>query len=107
MDFNDIIKNFTQIKSRVDEIRKRVAKMHITGESGAGIVKVTVSGEGHVVNVKIDRGMLAPEDNEMLEELIISATNEAMKKSRETMAHEMKAITGGLNIPGLDKLFGM
>ena len=107
MDFNEIMKSFTMMKSRVDEIRQRVGRMHIVGEAGAGMVKVTVSGEGEVVDVKIDRALLGPDDNDMLEELMISAVNDALKRARETMAHEMKALTGGLNIPGLDKMFGM
>lgn len=106
MDFNEMFKNLGNMKARVEEIRQRVARMHIVGEAGAGMVKVTVSGEGFVENVAIDRNMFRPEDNEMLEELIISATNDALQKSRETLAHEMNAITGGLNIPGLEKLFG-
>ena len=106
MDFSDIMKNFGNMKGRVDEIKQRVAKMHITGEAGAGMVKATVTGEGNVVDIKIDRNMLGPDDNDMLEELLMSAVNDALTKSREAMAHEMKSLTGGLNIPGLDKLFG-
>ena len=102
-----MMKNFGNMKSRMEEIRQRVAKMHISGEAGAGMVKVTVNGEGQVIDVKIDRQLFGPEDNEMLEELLISATNDALRKARETLAHEMKGLTGGLNIPGLDKLFGM
>ena len=106
MDFTQMFKNFGNIKAKMEEIRERVSHMHITGESGAGMVRVTVNGEGEVINVKIDREMISNENAEMLEELIISATNEALKKARETLAYEMRSITGGLNIPGMDKLFG-
>ena len=106
MDFTQMFKNFSGLKSKMDEVRQRVATMEIDGEAGAGMVRVTVSGEGELKNIKIDPDLLSADNSEMLEELIISATNEAVKKARETLAYEMKSITGGLNIPGLDKIFG-
>jgi DNA-binding YbaB/EbfC family protein len=106
MDFSEMFKNLGGLKEQMEQIRGRVARLTVTGESGAGIVKVTCNGEGEVTDVKIDRNLLGPNDNEMLEELIISAVNDALKKTREAVAHEMKSVTGGLNIPGLDKILG-
>ena len=107
MDLGDLFKNFGELKGKMEEARKRMARMQITGEAGAGMVKVTVNGEGQLTDVKIDRAVIGPADNEMLEELILSATNDALKKAREAVAHEMRSMTGGLPIPGLEKLFGM
>ena len=106
MDFMQMFKQFGDMKGRMDEIKQRMSKMRIVGESGAGMVKVTVNGDGQVLKVDIDRAMLAPEDNEMLEELIVSAVNDAVNRAREALAHEMKSLTGGMNIPGLEKLLG-
>ena len=107
MDFSSLMKNFGDMRGKMEEIRKRVSRLQITGEAGAGMVKVTVNGDGVVQDVAIDRTMFTkPEDNGMLEELVMSATNDALKKAREAVAHEMRSITGGLNLPGLDKLFG-
>lgn len=107
MDLSEMLKNFGDVKAKMEEARKRMARMQITGEAGAGMVKVTVNGEGLVTNVKLDRSALGPEDNEILEELIISAVNDASKRAREAMAHEMRGLTGGLSVPGLEKFLGL
>lgn len=106
VDFNELFKNFGGLKEQMDQIRARVARLTVTGEAGAGMVKVVCNGEGEVVDVKIDRNLVGPDENEMLEELLISAVNDALKKTREAVAHEMKGMAGGLNIPGLDKILG-
>lgn len=104
--FTEIFKNIGAIKEQAEQIRTRMSRMRITGEAGAGMVRVTVSGEGTLTDIKIDPGLLNRESAEMVEELILSATNDAIKKSREAMAHEMKNLTGGIPIPGLEKFFG-
>ena len=103
----DFGKNLGEMKQNVDQARERLSKMQITGEAGAGMVRVTVNGEGQVQNVDIDQALLSPNDKAMVEELIISAVNDATKRAREAVAHEMKSVAGGLPIPGLEKLFGM
>jgi len=104
--FSEMFKNLGNMKARAEELQQKMSRMLITGEAGAGMVKVTVTGDGNITNVKIEPDLLNPKDREMLEELLISATNEALKKAREAMAHEMKSLAGGLNIPGLDQMFG-
>ncbi|MEQ9367200.1 MAG: YbaB/EbfC family nucleoid-associated protein [Leptospirales bacterium] len=116
-DFNfaDILKNLGgdfgkqlgDIKGQVDQVRERLSKMSITGEAGAGMVRVSVNGEGQVQSVDIDPALLTPNDKARVEELIISAVNDASRRAKETVAHEMKSVAGGLPIPGLEKLFGM
>ena len=103
MNFSEMFKNLGQMKARAEELQTKMARPQITGEAGAGMVRVTVNGEGTVLKIQIEPNLLNPKDKEMLEELVISATNEAVKKSREAMAHEMKSLTGG--IPGLDEMF--
>ena len=103
----DFGKNLGNMKEQVEQVRDRLNKMNITGEAGAGMVRVTVNGEGQVQNVNTDQALLNPNDKAMVEELIISAVNDATKRAREAVAHEMKSVAGGLPIPGLEKLFGM
>jgi DNA-binding YbaB/EbfC family protein len=100
--FKDILQNMGDMKARMDEIRQRVAKMQIAGEAGAGMVRVTVTGEGQLVKTEIDPAAFQSGDRELLAELFVSATNEAQKKAREAMTHEMSKMAGG--IPGLDKI---
>jgi nucleoid-associated protein EbfC len=106
-DFSDMFKNLGAMRGQMEQIKARLARMQIIGEAGAGMVKATVNGEGEVQKVDIDPALLTPNDRVMLEELIVSAVNDASKKARDTVAHEMRSIAGGLPIPGLDKLFGM
>lgn len=106
MNFMDLFKNLGNIKEQMEQIQQRMAKIQVTGEAGAGMVQVTMSGDGKVTNIHIDPGLVGPDGKDMLEELIISATNEALKKTKEAMAHEMKTLTGGMNIPGMEKFFG-
>jgi nucleoid-associated protein EbfC len=102
----DVFSNFAGMQSQMETLRKRVAALHITGEAGAGLVKVTVNGEGTMLKVDIDNSLLKEDSKSMLIELIISASNTAQEKSRDAMQHEMKSIMGGIPIPGLDKLLG-
>ncbi|MCE9600236.1 MAG: YbaB/EbfC family nucleoid-associated protein [Spirochaetia bacterium] len=104
LNFSELFKNLGSMKARADELQQKMARLQITGEAGAGMVKVTVSGDGNVKNVKIEPSLLSPNDRDMLEELLIAAINEAQNKAREAMAHEMKSLTG--SIPGLEKMFG-
>lgn len=106
-DFGKNLGGLQTMKEQMEQAKERLAKMNITGEAGAGMVRVTVNGEGQVQNVHIDPALLTPNDKAMVEELIISATNDASKRAREAVAHEMKSAVGGLPIPGLEKLFGM
>lgn len=103
--FADLFKNLGAMKARAEELQQKMARMHITGEAGAGMVRVTVTGEGNLTAVQIDPALLTARDKEMLEELLVSAVNDAVKKSREAMAHEMKSLAGGMNIPGFDQMF--
>ena len=68
-------------------------------ETGGGMVKVVLSGKGEMKGLTIDPNLIDPEDAEVLEDLIIAAHNDAKTKSEEMMAEEMKAVTGGLQLP--------
>ena len=105
MNIADIFKNMGAMKSQMEAIQQRVKKLTIHGESGAGMVRVVLNGEGSLTDIKVDDTLLSKENKEMLEELVISAVNDASKKLKEAVSHEMKS-AAGLNIPGIEKLFG-
>ena len=106
-DFSEIVKNLGGIKKQIENIHERLDNMQITGEAGAGMVRVTLNGDNVVKNISIDPNLLVKEEKDVLEELLISAFNEARKKVRAAAAHEMKNITGGISIPGLERFFGL
>ena len=105
--FADIFKQVGAVKEQMEAVKERLGRLRVTGEAGAGMVRVTVDGESQVHNIEIDPALLSPDEKDMLEELIISALNDATARAREAAAHEMRSIAGGMNIPGLEKMFGM
>ncbi|HET9844832.1 MAG TPA: YbaB/EbfC family nucleoid-associated protein, partial [Nitrospira sp.] len=71
------------------------------GTAGGGIVTVTANGAMQIVSVTLDPEVVKSGDIEMLQDLVVAATNDALRKAHEMMAEEMKSVTGGLKIPGL------
>ncbi len=83
---------------------------HITqqGEAGAGMVKVTINGNKKILSIDIDPDLIKPEDREMLQDLIVAATNKAMEEIEQQIKDHLQEATKGMippGIPGLDKLF--
>ncbi len=95
---------------KVKEAQAKLVHLRAEGESGAGLVKVVVSGERKVLTMDLDESLLTPQDREMMSDLIVAATNKAMEAIDEKIKQEMKAATEGMipSIPGMDlgNLFG-
>ena len=83
------------------KIQEELASKEFEGTSGGGAVKVLVNGNNEVKSVVINPEAASPEDVEMLQDLIISATNDALKNAKETHDKEMAKVTGGMNVPGM------
>ncbi len=73
----------------------------VEATAGGGIVKVVANGAQEIVSVEIDPSVVDPEDTTMLQDLIVAATNEALRKSREMKEEEISKLTGGLKFPGM------
>lgn len=96
-----LMKQAQAMQEQMTKIQEEAASKQVTGTAGGGIVTVTVTGGMQVVSVKIDPEVVKSGDVEMLQDLTVAATNEALRNAREMMASELKSLTGGLNIPGL------
>lgn len=94
-----LMKQAQQIQERMQEMQARLETMEMTGESGAGLVRVTLSGKGEMRHVKIDPKLADPADMEMLEDLIVAAHRDAKDKIDTLAAAEMQKISGGLQLP--------
>jgi DNA-binding YbaB/EbfC family protein len=81
------------------EMQAKLEEATVTGQSGGGLVKVTLSGKGAMTGVVIDPSLLKPEEKDILEDLLVAAHSDAKAKSEAMMAEEMKAVTGGLPLP--------
>jgi hypothetical protein len=93
-----------QVKALQDKMAKMqedLANMTVEATAGGGMVTVVVNGRQEVLSIKIDRQVVDPEDVEMLQDLIVAAVNDGLRKAQELASGEMAKIAGGLNIPGL------
>lgn len=97
----NMMKRLQQMQDDMARVQKECEEAEYKASAGGGAIDVTVNGSHQVVSVKIQPDVVDPEDVEMLEDLLVAAVNEAMRKADETMEREMSKITGGMNIPGL------
>ena len=97
----NILKQAQAMQEQMAKTQEQAAAKTVSGTAGGGIVTVTVNGAMQIVAVVIDPEVVKSGDVEMLQDLVVAAVNDALKKSREMMAEEMKSVTGGMKIPGL------
>jgi len=94
-----LMKQAQQMQAKMAEMQEKLAAMEITGQSGGGLVQVTVNGKHEMRRVKIDPSLLEPSETEVLEDLIVAAANDARQRAETEMQREMQSMTGGLNLP--------
>ena len=90
-----------QLQQRMAKLEQELESETVEASAGGGMVTVVVTGKLAVQSVTIDPEVVAPEDVDMLEDLVLAAVNEGLSKAQQLAAQKMGAITGGLNIPGL------
>ncbi len=93
---NNLMKQAQKMQRQMEETTKELEEKEVTATAGGGAVEVTVSGKKEVVKVKLSEEVVDPDDIEMLEDLIVAATNEALRKMEEISQQSMAKITGGL-----------
>lgn len=101
MKLNNIMKQARQMQSQMMQIQENLANETVEASVGGGMVTAIFTGQGDMKGIKIDPDVIDPEDKEMLEDLVISAVNEGLKKSRELMSERMGGITGALGALGM------
>ncbi len=98
---NSVIKQAQKMQEEMERVQQETEEEQVEATSGGGAVKVVVNGKKELISIKLDPDAVDPDDVETLEDLILAAVNEGVKKAEEIMSERMGAITGGLNIPGL------
>ena len=99
---NNMFKQVQKMQKDMEDLQAQLDEEEITATAGGGIVTVTANGKKRISKISIDKSAVDPDDLEMLEDLIVVATNEALKKVDELVEGRMKKITGGIGgIPGL------
>ena len=96
-----MLRQAKQLQAKMAKIQEELGNITVEASSGGGVVKVVMDGHQNVQSVEIQPEAVNTEDIEMLQDLIVSAVNEAIAKSQEVANKQLSSITGGLNIPGL------
>jgi DNA-binding YbaB/EbfC family protein len=98
--FGNLMKEAQKLQQQMAELQAEAAKKKVEATSGGGMVTVEVNGQQEITAIKIDREVINPDDAQMLEDLVVAACNEALRKSKEMVQAEMSKLTAGLKLPG-------
>jgi hypothetical protein len=94
-----------EMQARMQKVQEELDALEVEGQSGGGLVRVTMSGKGDMRKIGIDPSLMKPEEAEILEDLILAACQDAKRKVETTMQQKMAEVTGGLPLPPGMKLF--
>lgn len=97
----NMLKQAQQMQTRMQEMQSKLEALTVDGAAGGGMVKVTLSGKGDLKRVSIDPSLLAADEREVLEDLLVAAHADAKQKVEATMAEEMQKATAGMNLPNM------
>jgi len=97
----NIMKQAQLMQQKMTRLQEELGERQVEATAGGGVVHAVVNGKQQLLSLKIEKSVVDPEDVEMLQDLVLAAVNEAIKKSQDMMQAEMGKITGGMNIPGL------
>jgi DNA-binding YbaB/EbfC family protein len=105
MDFSNIMQQAKAMQEKMAKIQEDLRRKTITGSAGGGMVEVQVNGQGDILNIKIEKSIIDPAEAKMLQDLIVSATNDALRRAKDLSKQELAQLTGGLNLPDLANFF--
>ena len=100
IDPNELMKNVQGLQGRMNEVQSKLTAMRVTGFAGGDMVKIELNGHMQVIDIRISREAIDPEDTQITEDLVKSAFNDAVQRIRERINEEISSIAGGLGLPG-------
>lgn len=98
---NKMLKQVQKVQAEMARLQEELRVLRVEGRSGGGVVTAVANGAPEIVELKIAPEAIDPEDPEMLEDLVMAAVNEALRKAQENINERMAKLTGGLKVPGL------
>jgi nucleoid-associated protein EbfC len=101
----EMMRQVREMQGRADELKEQLSRVRVEGSAGGGMVRVEANGHLKLVNVSVEETLLTAGDREMLEDLLVAATNQALEKAREALTEEMSKLAGGMSLPGLTEMF--
>jgi len=96
-----MMKQIQEMQTKMAQAQEELALVRVSGTSGGGMVSATMNGKQELLELKIEKEVIDPEDKEMLEELVVAAISQAREKAAEAQQEKLSAVTGGLPIPGM------
>jgi len=99
--FGNLMKEAQKLQAQMEAMQAEAGKRKVEATAGGGMVTVEANGKQELTAIKIDREVINPDDSQMLEDLVLAACNEALRKSKEMMQAELGKLSAGLKIPGL------
>lgn len=98
-DMMSMMKQARELQEKMASLQEEVAAMEVDGSAGGGLVSVTMTGKSELKRIRIDPSLLKPEEAEIVEDLIVTAVNDARQKAEQKLADKMRELTGGLSLP--------
>src|SRR5262245_25971963 len=98
-DLGALMKQAQEMQQKLGELQERLAETEVVGQSGAGLVKVTLNGKNETRRVEIDPSLLVPAEKGVVEDLVVAAINDARVKVEALVQDQMRSLTGGLPLP--------
>ena len=99
--FGNIMKEAQKLQEQMARMQEEVGKREVEATAGGGMVTVKANGKQELLSIKLDPEVINKDDAQMLEDLVLAACNEALRKSRELVQQELGKLTGGMKLPGL------
>ncbi len=97
----NLLKQAQEMQARMAQIQEELGRRTVEATAGGGMVRVVVNGQFVLSSIKIEPAVINPQDKEMLEDLVVAAVNEGVRRAREMVSEEMSKLTGGIKIPGI------
>ncbi|MEW6057573.1 MAG: YbaB/EbfC family nucleoid-associated protein [Bdellovibrionota bacterium] len=99
--FGNLVKQAQQMQQRIQKIQAEMADKTAEGTAGGGMVTVVANGKQEIVSITINREVVNPDDIDLLQDMVLEATNQALKNASQMVSDAMSKVTGGLSIPGI------
>jgi DNA-binding YbaB/EbfC family protein len=103
----NMMRQAQKLQEEMMKAQEEAKKKTVEATAGGGMVTVVANGANEIISVKIEKDVVDPDDVEMLQDLILAAANEALRRAQEMVNEEMSKLTGGMQIPGLGDLGGL
>jgi DNA-binding YbaB/EbfC family protein len=97
----NIMKQAQQMQARIARVQQELESREVEASAGGGMVTARVNGKQQLLDLKIEKAVVDPDDVEMLQDLVLAAVNEGLKQSQQMVQEEMSKVTGGMNLPGM------